>query len=149
MTARKTSRKKASKKKKTARKKAARKKAARKKVARKRGLTFAGARKIALALPGVEEGTSYGTPAFKLRKKLLARMWEDGDTIVLSCDPDDRDLLLDVRSETFFVTDHYHGYPYILARLSGLTHETLAERLEAAWWRHANQREREAFEADG
>ncbi len=41
-------------------------------VARK--LSLAAIRKVALALPGVEEGTSYGTPAFRFRKELIARL---------------------------------------------------------------------------
>ena len=36
-------------------------------------MTFDDVRKIALAWPEVEDGTSYGTPALKVRKKLLAR----------------------------------------------------------------------------
>ena len=37
-------------------------------------LPLATIRKVALALPGVEEGMSYGTPAFPFRKKLIARL---------------------------------------------------------------------------
>jgi hypothetical protein len=40
-------------------------------------VTFDDVRKIALAWPEVEDGTSYGTPALKVRKKLLARLKED------------------------------------------------------------------------
>ena len=39
---------------------------------------FETVRKIALSFPGVEEGTSFGTPAFRVRKKFLARLREDG-----------------------------------------------------------------------
>jgi hypothetical protein len=39
------------------------------KVSTKKGVSFAQLRKLALALPGVEESTSYGTPAFKVGKK--------------------------------------------------------------------------------
>jgi hypothetical protein len=42
-------------------------------------VTFDDVRKIALAWPEVEDGTSYGTPALKVRKKLLVRLREDGD----------------------------------------------------------------------
>jgi hypothetical protein len=34
-------------------------------------VTWETVRQLALALPGVEEGTSYGTPALKVRGKLL------------------------------------------------------------------------------
>ena len=37
-------------------------------------MTFDDVRKIALQFDHVEESTSYGTPAFKLRGKLVARL---------------------------------------------------------------------------
>ncbi|HEX5478690.1 MAG TPA: hypothetical protein VFY79_03110 [Dehalococcoidia bacterium] len=46
------------------------------------GVTFGDVRKIMLALPGVTEGTSFGTPAFKVRGKFLSRLRED-DVLVL------------------------------------------------------------------
>jgi hypothetical protein len=39
-------------------------------------------RKAAAGLPGIEEGTSYGTFALKVRGKLLCRI-RDADTVVL------------------------------------------------------------------
>jgi hypothetical protein len=97
------------------------------------GVTFAAVRKLALALPGVEEGTSYGTPAFKVRGKLLARLREDGETLVLRVGFDLRDLLMNADPETFFVTDHYLGYPYVLVRLPRVARTRLRDVLEDAW----------------
>jgi hypothetical protein len=37
-------------------------------------MTFDDVRKIALAWPEVEDGSSYGTSALKVRKQLLARL---------------------------------------------------------------------------
>ena len=51
-------------------------------------------RALALSLPSVEESTSYGTPAFKVRGKLFVRLKEDGDSIVVRIDESDRRLLL-------------------------------------------------------
>jgi hypothetical protein len=39
-------------------------------------VTFDEVRQIALAWPEVEDGTFYGTPALKVRKKLLVRLRE-------------------------------------------------------------------------
>lgn len=50
-------------------------------------------RKAASGLPQVEECTSYGTPAFKLRKKFLCRV-KDADTVVLMCPVEEKDLLM-------------------------------------------------------
>ena len=40
-------------------------------------------RRMALALPGVQEGVCHGTPAFYVRRKLMLRLWEDGETLVV------------------------------------------------------------------
>jgi hypothetical protein len=46
-------------------------------------MTFDDVRHIALAWPEVEDGTSYGTPALKVRKKMLVRLKEDRDSLVM------------------------------------------------------------------
>ncbi len=59
-------------------------------------MTFDDVRKISLAWPEVEDGTSYGTPALKVRKKLLVRLKEDGDSLVMfGVPPDERDMLVE------------------------------------------------------
>jgi hypothetical protein len=96
-------------------------------------MTFDAVRRIALALPGVEEGTAYGTPAFRIRGKFLARLREDGESLAIKCGFDERDLRLQADPRTFFVTDHYRGYPTVLVRLSAVSTATLGEVLEQAW----------------
>ena len=34
---------------------------------------------------------------------------------------------------TFYVTDHYVGYPYVLVRMASVRPEVLREVLESAW----------------
>ena len=96
-------------------------------------VTFETLRALALALPGVEEGTSYGTTAFKVKGKLLARLWEDGDTLVLKVGFDAREILMQADPETYFNTAHYDGYPSVLVRLSRIAPDALAEALDTAW----------------
>jgi hypothetical protein len=82
-------------------------------------MTFDDVRKLALAWPEVEDGMSYGTPALKVRKKMLARLKEDGDSLVMPGVPvDERDVLVESRPEVFYFTDHYRDYPIVLIRLS-------------------------------
>jgi hypothetical protein len=58
---------------------------------RQKGLVrFETVRQRALALPGVEEGTSYGTPAFKVRGKLFVRLHQSGDSLVVRIDENER-----------------------------------------------------------
>ena len=80
-------------------------------------VTFETVCQLALALPGVEASTSYGTPALKVRKKLMARMREDGETLAIMIDYGDREFRLQTNPEVFYVTDHYAGYPMILVRI--------------------------------
>lgn len=96
-------------------------------------VTFETVRELALELPGVEESRSYGTPSFKLRKTMLARLREDGETLVLKTDPLARDTLMQADPETFFITDHYVGYPLMLVRLATVTREQLRDLLDDAW----------------
>jgi hypothetical protein len=55
-------------------------------------ITPATVRRLALTFPGVEEGLSYGTPGFRVRGRFLARLWEDGVTLVVKCGDDERDF---------------------------------------------------------
>lgn len=108
-------------------------------------VTFETVRELALALPEVEEGTSYGTPAFKVKGKLLARLKEDGETLVVKIDFDAQEILMRADPETFFLTDHYVGWPTILVRLARVDRDDLAKLLEDSWRLHAPKRLRDRF----
>jgi hypothetical protein len=86
---------------------------------------------IALGLPGVMASTSYGTPAFKVNKKLLARFWEDGKTLVIYTEK--RKKWMKMKPATFFITEHYRNYPWMLIDLSSVKKKDLQELLLTAW----------------
>lgn len=90
-------------------------------------------RALALELPGSEEGTSYGTPAFKVRKKLFARLREEGDVLVVKVDRDERDALIESQPEVYFVIPHYENYGYVLVRLNIVERDHLREILTDSW----------------
>lgn len=90
-------------------------------------------RRIALALPDTVERPSYGTPAFFVKKKLFARLLEDGDSVVIKVDMDQREVLLQANSKSFFITDHYRNYPMMIVRLSTVSSAELRELLHDAW----------------
>jgi hypothetical protein len=96
-------------------------------------VSFAEVSKLGRALPGVIESTSYGTPALKVDGKLLVRLKEDRETLVLRMDFVNRDLLLRAEPDLFFLTDHYLNYPSILLRLTRVTRPRLKELLEDSW----------------
>ena len=103
-------------------------------------VTYEIVREIALALPGVEEGPCYGTPGLRVRGKLFARLWEDGETLVLKVGFDAREMLMAAHPETFFITDHYAGYPYVLVRLPQVKREQIEHLIEEAWRLNAPKR---------
>ena len=97
-------------------------------------MTFDELRKIALTWPEVEDGTSYGTPALKVRKKMLARLKEDGDSLVMPGVPhDERDMLVQRQPKLFYFTDHYRDYPMVLIRLSKTKRSSVEPLLRRQW----------------
>jgi hypothetical protein len=96
-------------------------------------VTFEDVRRIAMSLENVEEGTSYGTPAFKVRGKLLARLREDGDSLVVGTTFEEREEMMAAEPETYYITDHYLKYPLVLVRLSRVHSDALRDLLGRAW----------------
>lgn len=90
---------------------------------------------MALTFLDVEEGTSYRTPALKVKGKLFVR-WRteaDPDTIVLKMPFDQREELMAGAPETYFITDHYRNYAWVLVRLSKLHPDALHELLRIGY----------------
>ena len=96
-------------------------------------VTFETVREIAARLPGAVEGISYGTPAFRVGKCLFVRQHQDGESLVVKMDRDERAMRIKADPETFYITDHYLNYPWILVRLSTVRRDDLRELLEDAW----------------
>lgn len=105
-----------------------------------RGTTWERLCRDAAHLPGVESGTSYATPALFVRKKLIARLREDGETVAVRADLHDRDVLIAADPAAFFLTDHYRAHPWILVRLAKARHAIAMGLLEQAWRRLAPRR---------
>ncbi len=110
------------------------------------GVRWAELKRLALALPGTEERTSYGTPAFKVKGQLFARLREDGDDLALRCELADRELLLEARPAVFHVTDHYRDFPWILVKLAVVRREDLRAVLSQAWRLRAPKKLLAAFD---
>ena len=89
-------------------------------------------RAIALSFPGVEEGMAYGTPIWRVGKRMLTRVWEDGEVVLKMAEPM-RDALIESQPDVFFVTDHHRGHPLGLAHLAAADPQQIADLLEAGW----------------
>jgi hypothetical protein len=106
----------------------------------KPAITWETVRELARTLPGAEEGTSYGTPAFKVRGKLFVRLHQNGDSIVVRIDEGERAMRMRADPHAFYITDHYVGYPWMLVRLAAVARDDLADILEDSWRLRAPQR---------
>jgi hypothetical protein len=99
-------------------------------------MTFRSVRAIGLRLPGVEEGTMYGTPALKLGKRLIAciashKSAEPG-TLAVRTDFEQRDTLIEEAPDTYYVKEHYKTYPVVLVRLSKVSPDAMRDLLGTA-----------------
>jgi hypothetical protein len=94
-------------------------------------------REIALGLPGVEEGTAYGSPAFKVGGKMFACLAvnrsAEPNTLVVRMAFDERDDLVATEPKTYYLTDHYLDYPCVLVRLTRVRHDALRDLLLMGW----------------
>jgi hypothetical protein len=104
---------------------------------------------IGTRLPGVEVGTSFRTPALRVRGKGMCRLRSNPDALVLRVsDMGEREALLQGQPDVFFSTPHYEGYPYVLVRLAAVDPVELGELLEEAWRVFAAKRVVKAWDVE-
>ena len=99
--------------------------------------------RAAEALPEVEVSTSYGTPSLKVRKTSFCRMWSereharddihDTPVLVLFCDGDEKQAIIDSSNGAVFETPHYENYPAFLVRLDDVAFDDLVDLLEDSY----------------
>ena len=110
-------------------------------------MTFDDVCDIALAWPGVERGTSYGTPALKVKGKLLTRLREDGETLVVpGVGFDEREMLIEAEPEIFHLTPHYRDWPIVLMHLAKADPRAVEALLLRRWRAVAPKRLVKAFD---
>jgi hypothetical protein len=100
-------------------------------------INFDTVREMALKLPGVEEGTAYGSPAFKVHGELLAciptHQSAEPDSLAVRIGFDRRAELLATDPDVYYLKDHYVNYPAVLVRLSRIHPDALQGLLGMAW----------------
>src|SRR5688572_31217301 len=110
--------------------------------------TFDDVRKLAEGLESVEVGTSYGTPALRVRGKVFACIANhrsaEPDTLVAVIGFDEREQLLEADPATYYLKDHYRNYPAVLVRLRQVHRDALRDLLRMAWRFVADSRARRA-----
>jgi hypothetical protein len=99
-------------------------------------INFDAVRRIGLAVPGVEVSTAYGSPALKIRGKLLACLpthhSAEPGSVMVRIGFDDRAELLAADPAAYYVTDHYLNSTAVLVRLSRVTPDVLRDLLGVA-----------------
>lgn len=100
-------------------------------------------RELAAALPGAEESTTYGQPAFKVGGRLFAWLSPDraaAGALAVRVDPEEKPLLIGSSPDMYFETPHYEGHPILLVRLECISWDELRERIEDSWLLRAPRR---------
>ena len=99
--------------------------------------SFKSVEAIGRTLPEVEITTAWGKPALKVRGKMFACMAShksaEPNTLVVMMDFVDRDLLLADDPSTYYLKDHYVGYPCVLIRLSRIRADALRDLVGGAY----------------
>jgi hypothetical protein len=91
-------------------------------------------RRAALSLPHTTERPSYGTPGFRVRDRLFARLRPEGDSVVVWCaDLAEKEGLLASEPEKFFITPHYDGHPTVLVAMRAVGRAEMGEILADSW----------------
>ncbi len=90
--------------------------------------------KFALNFPEVSRAISYNEPSLKFRKSLITRLRQADESIVLLDIPEpEREMLLSVAPQVYFVEQHYLAYDIVLARLGKTTLPDIAPLIERRW----------------
>ena len=88
---------------------------------------------LALELPEVSVGEAFGTPALRVRKAFMGRLPEDGETLAIRCDAEERPFLIDAHPGVLYVTARYQDWPMVLVALPHAGEELVRELVEDAW----------------
>ncbi|GAA2984968.1 MmcQ/YjbR family DNA-binding protein [Actinokineospora diospyrosa] len=104
-------------------------------------------RTAALALPGTTEKPSYGTPGFRVRDKLFARLKDPTTLVAWVADESEKHALIAEDPARYFTTPHYDGYASVLVRLTEIAVPDLEDILLEAWRARAPARLIAEFDA--
>lgn len=91
-------------------------------------------RSICLSLPETSERLTWGTPGFRVRERLFARLRESPDVLVVwRPSLEERESLVAADPDVFFTPPHYDGHASVLVRLKVVGLDHLRELLTEAW----------------
>lgn len=101
-----------------------------------RGSRFTLVEAIGRTLPDVEVTTTWGQPTLQVRGKMFACIAShksaEPDSLVVMMDFPDRDALIEDDPDTYYLKEHYLGYPCVLVRLSRVHPDALRDLVVGA-----------------
>jgi hypothetical protein len=101
-----------------------------------RGSRFTLVEAIGRTLPDVEVTTAWGQPTLKVRGKMFvciaSHKSAEPDSLVVMMDVPDRDALIEDDPDTYYLKEHYLGYPCVLVRLSRVRADALRDLVVGA-----------------
>ncbi len=87
-------------------------------------------------MPDAEVGTTYGTPALKVRGQMFAcvpsHRSAEADSLAVRVPFDQRAELLDAEPDTYYIKEHYQNYAVVLVRLGRVHPDALRDLLRGA-----------------
>jgi hypothetical protein len=112
-----------------------------------RASRFKSVEAIGRTLPDVEVTTTWGQPTLKVRGKMFVCIAShpsaEPDTLVVMMDFPDRDALLEEEPATYYLKEHYVGYPCVLVRLARVHPDALRDLVIGAH-RYVSEKSRQA-----
>lgn len=110
--------------------------------------TFAKLKRLALSLklPNVSEATSWGQPSLKAHGKLWVWWSPHENAPVFKIPREERDMLIELDSERFFVTPHYASHALVLVRPDKLEENWARMMLLRTWREMAPKRLLKAYD---
>ena len=104
-------------------------------------VTWDEVRAVALALPEVEEGTSWGRASFAVRDKTFAGLSRHEGAMWARCDREERPLIVESKPDVYRLTPHFEASPaHLLVWLEHADEDDVRERLIDAWLLKAPKR---------
>jgi hypothetical protein len=91
---------------------------------------------IGRTLPDVEVTTTWGQPTLKVRGTMFvcaaSHKSAEPDTLVVKMAIADRDLLIEEDPDSYYLKEHYVGYPCVLVRLARVHPDALRDLIVGA-----------------
>jgi len=111
------------------------------------GSRFKLVERIGRTLTDVEVATTWGKPTLKVHGRMFACIAShksaEPDTLVVMMDFADRDALIEEDPDTYYLKEHYVGYPCVLVRLSRVHPDALRDLVVGAH-RYVSEKHRSA-----